>query len=218
MQTDIDWEYPGGNGEDYKEVPNSKKVDEIETYPLFLAAIREAIGDKILSIAVPGRKQDFIAFTKEQGPKIFKSVDMVNVMSYDLINRRDNVTDHHSGVQGSLNTINEYLSIGADADKLNLGFAYYAKWFTTAADSDCDENALGCQLAKLENDDGSDNGKSGALTFEASTVAAPPKDLKETTSGKCGFAEAAKCPKGQCCSASGYWYVELPISDIQFAF
>ena len=79
IRPDIDWEYPGGNGQDYKEVPNSKKVDEIETYPKFLAAIRKAIGKKTLSIAVPGRKQDFIAFTKEQGPKIFESVDYVNV-------------------------------------------------------------------------------------------------------------------------------------------
>ncbi|KAJ5780424.1 hypothetical protein N7457_005584 [Penicillium paradoxum] len=201
---DIDWEYPGGNGEDYKTVPNSKKVDEIETYPLFLAAIRKEIGDKLLSIAVPGRKLDFIAFTKQQGPKIFESVDMVNVMSYDLINRRDNVTDHHTGVQNSLDTINEYLAIGAAPEKLNLGFAYYAKWFTTAADSDCDENPLGCQLAQLENDDGSDNGKSGALTFEASAVAPPPKNLKESSNGKCGAADGAKCPQGQCCSASGY--------------
>ncbi|KAF4771291.1 hypothetical protein N7455_007972 [Penicillium solitum] len=201
---DIDWEYPGGNGQDYKDTPNSKKVGEIETYPLFLEALREAIGDKVLSIAVPGRKQDFIAFTKEQGPKIFKSVDMVNVMSYDLINRRDNVTGHASGVQNSLDTINEYLAIGADPAKLNLGFAYYAKWFTTDPDSDCDENPLGCHLVKLENDDGTDNGKSGALTFEASSAAAAPKDLKDSTDGLCGFGAKAKCPSGQCCSASGY--------------
>lgn len=188
-------------------MPNSKKVGEIETYPLFLEALRKAIGDKVLSIAVPGRKQDFIAFTKEQGPKIFKSVDMVNVMTYDLVNRRDNVTDHASGVQNSLDTINEYLAIGADPEKLNLGFAYYAKWFTTDPDSDCDENPLGCHLAKLENDDGTDNGKSGALTFEASNAAAAPKDLKDSTDGLCGFGAKAKCPSGQCCSASGYWYV-----------
>lgn len=211
LDIDIDWEYPGGNGQDYKDVPNSKKVDEIETYPKFLAAVRKAIGNKTLSIATPGRKQDFIAFTKEQGPKIFESVDYVNVMSYDLINRRDNVTDHQSGVQGSLDVINEYLAIGAPAEKLNLGLAFYAKWFTTDPDSDCDENPLGCKLVKLENDDGTDNGKSGALTFEASTVAEAPKDLKTTTNGKCGFAEATKCPEGQCCSTYGNWSVPIPL-------
>ncbi|CAI7664394.1 unnamed protein product [Penicillium pancosmium] len=163
---DIDWEYPGGNGDDYKQTPNKDKVDEIENYPKFLAALREAIGNKTLSIAVPGRLQDMIAFTKEQGPKIFETVDMVNVMSYDLMNRRDNHTFHASDVAGSLETVNAYLDIGAKPEQLNLGFAYYAKWFETDPNSDCEENPLGCATAKLENSDGSDTGKSGAVTFE----------------------------------------------------
>ncbi|KAJ5613667.1 hypothetical protein N7528_007321 [Penicillium herquei] len=201
---DIDWEYPGGNGQDYKQVPNSAKVSEIETYPELLAAVRKAIGDdKVLSIAVPGRKQDMIAFTNETGPKIWESVDMVNVMSYDLMNRRDNVTNHHTGVQGSLDVINEYLDMGLDADKINLGFAYYAKWFTTDPNSDCDTHPIGCAVVKLENDDGSDNGKSGSLTFEASAVAPAPANLTTSQNGKCGFNEKTKCPSGSCCSAYG---------------
>ncbi|KAJ5233829.1 CAZyme family GH18 [Penicillium citrinum] len=174
---DIDWEYPGGNGDDYKRTPNKDKVDEIETYPKFLAAIREAIGNKTLSIAVPGRLQDMIAFTKEQGPKIFEHVDMINVMSYDLMNRRDNVTFHASDVAGSLETINAYLDIGADPAKMNLGFAYYAKWFETDPNSDCDEHPLGCATVKLENADGTDTGKSGAVTF-TEKVEAPSNALE----------------------------------------
>ena len=78
--TDIDWEYPGGNGADYKEVPNSAKTGEIEAFPKVLAAIRKAIGpSKILSIAAPGKKTDMIAYTKETGPKIWPSVDYINV-------------------------------------------------------------------------------------------------------------------------------------------
>ncbi|KAJ5469710.1 hypothetical protein N7539_009328 [Penicillium diatomitis] len=200
---DIDWEYPGGNGQDYKQVPNSAKVGEIETYPKFLAAIREAIGDKILSIATPGRLQDFIAFTKQQGPEIFKSVDMVNVMTYDLMNRRDNVTAHQTDVEGSLKTIQAYLDIGAPPEKLNLGFAYYAKWFTTDPNSDCKEHPIGCHVVKLENDDGSDNGKSGAFTFEKGNMAAPPSNLKASSNGKCGYSEGSKCPNGSCCSQYG---------------
>ncbi|KAJ5885066.1 hypothetical protein N7495_009576 [Penicillium taxi] len=200
---DIDWEYPGGNGQDYKQVPNSDKVSEIETYPLFLAAVREAIGNKTLSIAVPGRKQDLIAFTNETGPKIWESVDMVNVMSYDLMNRRDPVTNHHTGVQGSLDLIQEYIDIGCDPAKLNLGFAFYAKWFTTDPNSNCATNPIGCQVVKLENDDGSDNGKSGALTFEASSVAPAPANLAVSTNGRCGYSEGTKCPAGSCCSQYG---------------
>lgn len=53
---DIDWEYPGGNGADYKQVPNSEKAYQIDALPQVLTATRAAIGDKLLSIAVPGKK------------------------------------------------------------------------------------------------------------------------------------------------------------------
>ncbi|KAJ5632822.1 hypothetical protein N7490_009161 [Penicillium lividum] len=200
---DIDWEYPGGNGQTYKQVPNSAKVSEIETYHEFLAEVRKAIGNKTLSVAVPGRKKDMIAFTKETGPKIWESVDMVNVMSYDIMNRRDNVTNHHTSVQGSLDAINEYIDMGLDPEKINLGFAFYAKWFTTDPNSDCDTNPIGCATVKLENDDGSDNGKSGAITFEASNEAPVPTDLTTSYNGRCGASEKTKCPAGQCCSQYG---------------
>ncbi|RJE21904.1 chitinase [Aspergillus sclerotialis] len=200
---DIDWEYPGGNGEDYKQVPNSKKKSEIETYPLFLEAIRKAIGkDKILSVAVPGKKGDMIAFTKEQGPKIWKSIDFVNVMSYDLMNRRDNVTKHASSVAETMDTINNYSEVGLDSEKMNLGIAYYAKWFETDPNSDCDKHPLGCKTVVMENPDGSDNGKSGVLTYEKGNMGPPPKDPKVSTDGTCGVGKG-KCPSGQCCSQYG---------------
>ncbi|KAB8070770.1 glycoside hydrolase superfamily [Aspergillus leporis] len=164
---DIDWEYPGGNGDDYKKVPNSEKTWEIEAYPLFLAAIREAIGnDKVLSIAVPGKKGDMIAFTKEQGPNIWRSVDFVNVMTYDLMNRRNTETKHHTGLKDSLDTIRAYKEIGLDSSKINLGFAYYAKYFETAPDAGCDQHPLGCQTAVMEDAQGADTGKSGVVTFD----------------------------------------------------
>ncbi len=54
---DIDWEYPGGNGADYKQVSNEAKSYQIEAFPKLLAATRAAIGpNKLLSIAVPGKK------------------------------------------------------------------------------------------------------------------------------------------------------------------
>ncbi|KAE8383928.1 glycoside hydrolase superfamily, partial [Aspergillus alliaceus] len=200
---DIDWEYPAGNGEDYKDIPNEKKKGEIESYPLFLAAIRKALGkDKILSVAVPGKRGDMIAFTKEQGPKIWESVDMVNVMTYDLMNRRNNVTTHHSDVKASLDTIKAYEEVGLDTKKMNLGMAYYAKWFTTKENAGCDTHPLGCEVAELEDAKGKDTGKSGALTFEKATMGEPPKDSKESTDGSCGFGKG-KCGSGQCCSQYG---------------
>ncbi|KOS19894.1 Chitinase A1 [Escovopsis weberi] len=162
---DIDWEYPGGNGQDYRQTPNDQKVSEIETYPLLLAEVKKAIGDKELSIAVPGREEDMIAFTPEQVPKIDSIVDYVNVMTYDLMNRRMNKTEHHTSVQGSNNTISIYLERGMTASKMNLGFAFYAKFFDTKEGVVC-TTPTGCDTAVLELPDGSDPGLSGAITFE----------------------------------------------------
>ena len=50
---------------------------------MLLKDIKEAIGDKELSIAVPGRAEDMIAFTKEQVPKIDKVVDFINVSYHE---------------------------------------------------------------------------------------------------------------------------------------
>ncbi|OKL55307.1 hypothetical protein UA08_09415 [Talaromyces atroroseus] len=166
---DIDWEYPGGNGADYKQTPNSEKTDEVNTFPLLIQAIREAIGeDKVLSVAVPGLKRDMIGYTAENGPTVFDTVDMVNIMSYDLMNRRDNITKHHTSIQGSLETVNNFLDIGMNASKGNLGIAFYAKYFTTDPSSDCSTNPIGCATVELEDASGQDTGKSGAVTFETS--------------------------------------------------
>lgn len=70
-------------GEDYKQIPNDQKVQEIENYVPFLAEIKKAIGDKELSIAVPGKEGDLIAYTAENVPKIDEIVDHVNVRNTD---------------------------------------------------------------------------------------------------------------------------------------
>ncbi|OAA72216.1 chitinase 18-11 [Cordyceps fumosorosea ARSEF 2679] len=165
---EVDWEYPGGNGEDYKKNPNSGKVGAIETYPLLLKEIKAAISPMELSIAVPGKEVDMMAYTAEQMPKINATVDFVNVMTYDLMNRRDNVTNHHTSIKGSLAVIDMYLARGMPADKMNLGFAFYAKYFTTASDVTCDK-PTGCKTALLEYANGTDAGLSGAATFEGSS-------------------------------------------------
>ncbi|CRG89087.1 hypothetical protein PISL3812_06122 [Talaromyces islandicus] len=166
---DIDWEYPGGNGEDYKTTPNSQRTGEIDSFPVLLKAIRDAIGtDKVLSIATPGLKRDMIAYTADKGPSIFEPVDMVNIMSYDLMNRRDNVTKHHTSIKGSLEAVNNYIDIGMNASQGNLGIAFYSKYFYTDPASDCATEPLGCATVALEDAQGQDTGKSGAVTFETS--------------------------------------------------
>ncbi|ORY70372.1 glycoside hydrolase superfamily [Pseudomassariella vexata] len=169
---DIDWEYPGGNGEDYKQVPNSERKWTIAAYPRLLAAVRTSIGpDKVISAAVPGIPRDMLAFTAETEPVIMQSVDFLNVMTYDLMNRRDNVTKHHTGLLNSLEAIDLYISNGAPPSKLNLGFAFYAKYFLL--DPNHPESCAkgrgvvpGCPTGLMEDPEtGADLGKTGGFSW-----------------------------------------------------
>ncbi|KAF2475827.1 glycoside hydrolase [Lindgomyces ingoldianus] len=164
---DIDWEYPGGNGEDYKDVPNADKAWEIEAYPKLLFEIRNAIGaTKIISAAVPGLPRDMIAFTKNTVPELNKYIDFFNIMTYDLMNRRDNVTKHHTGVNLSLEAIDAYIERGVPPAKANLGFAFYVKWFKTDPNTPCNVEPIGCNTELLEDPlTGADLGKAGAFSW-----------------------------------------------------
>lgn len=153
-----------GNGEDYKQVPNESKAWEITAYPLLLAEIRSALGpNKLMSAAVPGIPRDMLAFTAGSVPQIMESLDFLNVMTYDLMNRRDNATKHHTGVQLSLEAVDAYMAHGAPADKINLGFAFYTKYFRTEGKS-CAESPIGCPTGLMEDPEtGADLGKTGGL-------------------------------------------------------
>ncbi|SPQ25933.1 8ba48589-7f9f-4f13-ba52-7581dfda5134 [Thermothielavioides terrestris] len=167
---DVDWEYPGGNGEDYKQVPNSAKAWEINAYPLLLAELRATLGpDKIISAAVPGLKRDMLAFTRETVPRIMRHVDFLNVMTYDLMNRRDTVTKHHTGVELSLEAVDAYVAAGAAPQNLNLGFAFYVKYFKTAHDACARASPVGCPTLLLEDPKtGADLGRSGSFSWHDS--------------------------------------------------
>ncbi|RAR06932.1 glycoside hydrolase family 18 protein [Stemphylium lycopersici] len=166
---DMDWEYPGGNGEDYKQPGhlNSDKAWEISAYPKLLAAIRSAIGpSKTISAAVPGLPRDMLAFTPSTIPDIMASVDYLNIMTYDLFNRRDNVTKHHTGLQLSLQAIDAYLDAGVPPEKANVGLAFYIKWYTTAANASCSSDPIGCATELMEAPaTGADLGKAGAFSW-----------------------------------------------------
>ena len=155
-----------GNGEDYKTTPNAQKAWQISAFPLLLAEIRSALGPtKVLSAAVPGLERDLLAFTPATMPSILASLDFLNVMTYDLLNRRDTVTKHHTGLQASLASIDAYIARGADPAMLNLGFAFYTKWVYTAACPDV-ENTVGCPTLLLEDPEtGSDLGRTGGFSY-----------------------------------------------------
>ncbi|KAI1254772.1 hypothetical protein MGN70_003787 [Eutypa lata] len=164
--------WTSGNGEDYKQVPNEQKAWEIEAYPLLLADIRAAIGpDKLISAAVPGIPRDMLAFTPQSLPFIMESVDFLNVMTYDLMNRRDHVTRHHAGKSLSRESIDAYIANGAKPDKLNLGFAFYTKYFRTEHQT-CLGSPIGCPTLLLEDPKtGGDLGRTGGFAWADETPA-----------------------------------------------
>lgn len=162
--TDISF---SGNGEDYKQVPNSAKAWEIAAYPLLLGELRAALGpNRIISAAVPGLQRDMLAFTRETVPRIMRHVDYLNVMTYDLMNRRDTVTKHHTSIKLSLEAVDAYVSAGAAPQKLNLGFAFYTKYFKTVHDDCALASPVGCPTLQLEDPvTGEDLGRSGGFSW-----------------------------------------------------
>lgn len=157
-----------GNGEDYKEIPNSSKAWEIDAYPLLLGELRTALGsDKVISAAVPGLKRDMLAFTWETVPRIMRHLDFLNVMTYDMMNRRDTVTKHHTGVQLSLEAVDAYIANGAAPQRINLGFAFYVRYFKTVHDGCARvEGPVGCPTVLLEDPTtGADLGQGGAFSW-----------------------------------------------------
>lgn len=206
---DIDYEYPAGNGYDYKQVPNSDLVSEIETFPKLLTSIKAAIGTKELSLAVPALSRDMIAYTAETIPEIDAAADFINLMSYDLMNRRDTVTKHHTDIKGSLAAVEAYIAAGATPAKINLGIAFYAKFFALAANTTC-AAGLGCPIALAEDATGTDTGTSGASTFELSSfpVVVDASTLSVSADGSCGTGTTSLCSGtatgGSCCSQYGF--------------
>ncbi|EGU85441.1 hypothetical protein FOXB_04044 [Fusarium oxysporum f. sp. conglutinans Fo5176] len=75
-------EYPGGNSQDYKQVPNSRKTYEIKAFPKLLREIKKLLGNKELSIAVPGLKRDMVAYIPGEIPYINESVNFINIYPY----------------------------------------------------------------------------------------------------------------------------------------
>lgn len=110
-----------------------------------------------------------IAFTKNNIRQLGSSLDFLNIMTYDLMNRRDKVTRHHTGVQISLDGLNAYLENGLLPSQANLGFAFYVKWFKTSLDhsSEClARNGIGCKTRLLEDPQtGADLGLSGSFSW-----------------------------------------------------
>lgn len=129
-----------------------------------------------MSAAVPALEQDILAFTANSLPKIIKYIDFLNVMTYDMMNPPHSITMHHTGISNSLAAVDGYISRGVSPDRINLGFAFYARWFRTAAN--CDRgNPLGCKTLPLQDAaTGADLGHARSFAWADN----PPRNLSES--------------------------------------
>lgn len=148
-------------------MPNSEREWEIDAYPLLLSELRSALGpSKLITAAVPGIERDMIAFRRNVA-HIEPHLDFFNVMTYDLMNRRDDITKHHSSIAASRQTIMTYISDGVPAEKINYGLGFYVKWFKVDKE-DCDNTRtpVGCKTLLLEDPaTGGDLGRAGAFSW-----------------------------------------------------
>lgn len=114
-----------------------------------------------------------LAFTPQTLPLIMESVDFLNVMTYDLMNRRDNITKHHAGKVASRESLDAYITDGATPDKLNLGFAFYTKYFRTEHQTCLEgKSPIGCPTLLLEDPEtGGDLGRTGGFAWADETPA-----------------------------------------------
>ena len=107
-----------------------------------------------------------LAFAKTKMPEISASLDFFNVMTYDLMNRRDIVTKHHTGIEQSLTAIEAYEERGIPPEKINLGFAFYIKWYKTDPNGGCENSPVGCKTTLMEDPEtGADLGQAGAFSW-----------------------------------------------------
>ena len=107
-----------------------------------------------------------MAFSAENLAKIVPHMNFFNIMTYDLINRRDPIFKHHAGIEDSLVAVNQYLRNGMPPEKTILGFAFYLKWFKALPTKDEPPTPYGLPLALMEDPvTGADLGGTGAVLW-----------------------------------------------------
>ncbi|XP_003747412.1 acidic mammalian chitinase [Galendromus occidentalis] len=142
---DLDWEYPA-------DAARGGKSQDKANLIVLLRALRQALGEKLLTIAtcIPVEK---IAAGYDV-PQMVKYVDFIHVMAYDLRGSWDNVIGNHVSLYPSANDrglyskltveqgMQNWLDAGAPREKLIMGLAFYGRSFKLADPSNKLQGAL----------------------------------------------------------------------------
>jgi GH18 family chitinase len=124
---DIDWEYPVGGGAFYKSCKIPTEDHKLPERPYerdalvdLLRHIRDQDPEAHLSVAVPAKKVDReLSFPKETIKEMDLCLDDWNLMTYDMMNRRDLKTTHHAG-SGVIKDVVDYYHMDGVVDKKKM--------------------------------------------------------------------------------------------------
>ena len=134
---DLDWEYPAIEG--YPGHPY--KTEDRKNFTALVQVLRKEMGDQfILSFAAGG----FSAYLENSidWKTVMPLVDMVNIMSYDLVGGYSKLTGHHTPLFSGKDTassadraIRWLIKNGVPSDKLIMGAAFYARVWRNVPDT-----------------------------------------------------------------------------------
>ena len=131
---DIDWEYPGFGGMNFAGDPA-----DFANFEQLMEDIRKRIGpDKLLTAAFSASTAKLEGFN---WPRLVKSMDYFNMMTYDLNGSWSNVTGHNAPLYPypeeefkglDLETLRIWMADkGIPSDKINFGAAFYGRGVQT---------------------------------------------------------------------------------------
>ncbi len=141
---DMDWEYPTvrlDNDIDHEPVHKTSPEDR-KNFTDLLLQLRNALGkNAIISFAAGG----FTTYLKRavEWKEVIKTVDFINLMSYDLINGYATETGHHTALystphqaESTDNAVKYLLAAGVPSRKIIIGAAFYARvWENVPAEN-----------------------------------------------------------------------------------
>ena len=141
---DLDWEYPGNRG---NSPPKDKRLFSVLCAELLDAFKKEAVetgNDRLLLTAAVAAGYTTVDKAYEIS-EIAKSLDFINLMTYDLHGSWDTTTGHHTAMIGDdkltvTYAVEHWMKGGMPARKIALGMATYGRAFKLASPNN---NGLG---------------------------------------------------------------------------
>ncbi len=131
---DIDWEYPGMQGDS-----NTYRAEDKENYTLLFKALRESLdslgritGKGYQVTTAVGASEAYILHTAMDSAQ--RWLDYINVMSYDFREGEDSLSGHHTNLltspadpshQSADEAIKAFKAAGVPPSKLVMGIAFY---------------------------------------------------------------------------------------------